>query len=394
MKNKKVIIIGAGIAGPLLAIQLKLIGLEVAIFEARAENTNEGIFLGLTPNGLNILKQFIDIETLKKDFTLGSMFFFNNKGQEIASLSTDYQKEKFGAETMQLKRSNLYKQIQKAAREKGIEVHYNKKLVGVTETENNVKVTFDDGTEIVADFLFGCDGTFSAVRKIIFPNENNPRYTKVISTGGYTKLAKLNTASKGINMTFGERGFFAYAVSDQNEVWWFNNYHREAEPTKAELKLGVAEEIKNYLLELHKNDDPLFSEIIQSSKQIIAYPVYDIPKLNKWHTARICLLGDASHATSPHIGQGASLAMEDAVCLANCFIDNEDAEIAFEKFQSQRRERVEKIIKQARKVGNNKSKPNLITVWFRDKMLKYFIKGEIKKTDWIYGFSLSAKAKK
>ena len=391
--NQKAIIIGAGIAGPLLAIQLKRIGYQVSIFESRAnDNSNEGVFMGLTPNGLNILKQFISIDKLKTDYTLGSMFFFNSKGQEIASLPTDYQKEKYGAETLQIKRWNLYQQLNNALLNENMEVHYNKKVVTVSETNENVKVVFEDGTTTEGDLLFACDGTFSAVRKTIFPSAIKPQYTKNISTGGFAKLPELQTASKGINMAFGERGFFAYAVSNKGEIWWFNNYHRENEPTKEEVKTVLNAEITSYLLDLHKNDDPVFSKIIKASHHIVAYPVYDIPKVDKWHTSKICLVGDAAHATSPHIGQGASLAMEDTVCISNCLKENKNAELAFQTFQQMRQHRVEKMVKQARKHGDNKAKPNPIAVWFRDRMLKYFIKAEVKKVDWIYGYKIFSRA--
>jgi len=96
--------------------------------------------------------------------------------------------------------------------------------------------------------------------------------------------------------------------------------------------------------------------------------------------------GDAAHATSPHIGQGASLALEDTVVLSNCLQKFNSPEIAFKCFQQQRQKRVEKIVKQSRKIGNSKSKPNRVAVWLRDHVMSFFIKGVIKKTDWIYGY--------
>jgi 2-polyprenyl-6-methoxyphenol hydroxylase-like FAD-dependent oxidoreductase len=384
--DKKAIITGAGIAGSLVAIQLKRIGYEVALFEAREKDSKEGVFLGLTPNGLHVLKSFIAIEALKSEFTNGSMYFFNSKGKEIASLPTGYQKEKYGSETIQVKRAHLYKLIQDAVKKEGMAIYYGKKVVEVVETKENVEVSFEDGTSATGDILLGCDGAFSAVRKSAFPKAPKPVYTKNISTGGFACMAELQTPTKGINMTFGERGFFAYAVANNGEVWWFNNYHREKEPTKEEIKTSLRDEIKMYLLDLHKNDDPLFASIIEASHQLVVYPVYDIPKLEKWHTDRICLLGDAAHATSPHVGQGASLAMEDTVCLAKALLENTSAKEAFAEFQSKRKERVEKIIKGARKIGDAKSKPNPVAVWFRDRLLKFFLQTEIKKLEWIYGY--------
>lgn len=380
-------IAGAGVAGPVLAIQLKKAGYEVEIFEAKADDgAEDGVFLGLTPNGLNVLLQFVPLAGLRRDSTTGSMRFFNRKGEEIAALMTDYQQVKYNCQTIQVKRHLLNKAVRKAAEESGVPIHYGKKCVKVEETRQGVTVWFDDGGSASGDMLIGADGTFSAVRNNLFPDAAKPVYTKNISTGGYARLPELTRPMDAISMTFGERGFFAYTVSSRGEVWWFNNYYRPAEPAKEEVRTVLQDEIKNDLLRIHQNDDPLFSRIVHASTDVIAYPIYDIPKLAQWHTDRVCLIGDAAHATSPHIGQGASMALEDTVILVNCLRTAASPVAAFAEFQRVRQPRVEKIIKSARKVGGAKSKVNPVAAWFRDRLIGFFIKGQIKKLHWIYGY--------
>lgn len=385
--NKKIIIIGAGVCGPVLAMQLKKKGGQVEIFESRGpQNINEGAFLGITPNGLNILKQFVELTELMKDSARGSMKFFNSRGKMIAEAPTAYQRAKYGVETFQLKRANLNSIIREAAADEGVQIQYNKKLISVEQNGNSVKAFFEDGTYALGDLLIGCDGMFSSVRKLIFPEENRIRYTKVISTGGYARLPHLSQPLDSIQMTFCERGFFAYSVSNNGEIWWFNNYRREQEPQPRETETTLKEEIRRNLLDVHKNDDPIFSEIIKKSEDIIAYPVYDIPKLPFWYKQRVCLIGDAAHGISPHVGQGASLALEDTVVLTDV-LDNETSyESAFEKFQGMRKQRVEKIIRTAQKIGDTKTKINPVAAWFRDKLIGFFIKQQLSKQDWLYGW--------
>ncbi|NMN38097.1 FAD-dependent oxidoreductase [Pedobacter sp. SG918] len=391
--NKKAIIIGAGVAGPILALQLKKIGFESEIFESRSEhNTKEGAFLGLTPNGLNVLKEFIDLEALKEDYTPGSMKFFNSKGKQIAELGTAYQKQQYGVETIQLKRANLNKYARKAAIDAGITIKYNKKFVSYDETDGQVTARFVDGTTATGDIMIGCDGMFSEVRNQLFPEASVVEYTKLISTGGYAKIPELSKPLDSIRMTFGERGFFAYSVSDKGEVWWFNNYFRAAQPKPQEIEKTLKTEIQDHLIEVHKNDDPLFSKIIKNSHEIIAYPIYDVPKLSHWYKGRICLIGDAAHGISPHIGQGASLALEDTGVIADLLTSYNDYETAFQMFQSERQPRVEKVIKSARKVGDTKTKTNPIAAWFRDRLIGFFIGKQIQQLDWIYGWSRSDKS--
>lgn len=192
-------------------------------------------------------------------------------------------------------------------------------------------------------------------------------------------------------MTFGERGFFAYSVSDKGEVWWFNNYFREQQPEPKEIEQTLKAEIQHHLINVHKNDDPLFSRIIKNSHEIIAYPIYDVPKLSHWHKGRVCLIGDAAHGISPHIGQGASLALEDTAVIAGLLKSQNDHSTAFHIFQSERQPRVEKVIKSARKVGDTKTKTNPITAWFRDRFIGFFIGKQIQQLDWIYGWTYSDK---
>jgi 2-polyprenyl-6-methoxyphenol hydroxylase-like FAD-dependent oxidoreductase len=188
-------------------------------------------------------------------------------------------------------------------------------------------------------------------------------------------------------MTFSERGFFAYSVSDQGEVWWFNNYFREQQPKPYEIENTLKTEIQDHLVNVHKNDDPLFSKIIRNSHEIIAYPVYDV---NFHWYRRVCLIGDAAHGISPHIGQGASLALEDTVVIAELLKLHQDYGTAFRIFQSSV-DQSGKSHKSARKVGNTKTQTNPIAAWFRDRFIDFFIGKQIKQLDWIYGWTYSNK---
>lgn len=387
ISNKKAIIIGAGIAGPAMAMQLQKLTIKASIFEARTEKEmNQGVFLGLTPNGLNVLREFVNPEKLKEDYTPGKMYFFNSQDQKIGELNTLHQLENYGAETIQIKRAKVSEELRKAAITRGIDIYYGKKLVYIKQEEGSVTAQFEDGTETSADFLIACDGTYSVCRNIIFPDMPKPTYTKQLSTGAFVQKDDLKHLFGSIRMTFGKKAFFAYAVTNKDEVWWFNNYYQEKEPTREEINTSLQTQIKTHLLEIHKDDPDPIPAIIKATDHIFVYPIYDIPSLPKWYKGNVCLIGDAAHATAPHIGQGASLALEDTIVLAKCIRDYDSLTSAFEKFQEIRRPRVEKLIKTARKIGNSKSKSNPIAVFFRDVFLKHFIKFEVKKVDWIYRY--------
>jgi 2-polyprenyl-6-methoxyphenol hydroxylase-like FAD-dependent oxidoreductase len=388
-QSKKAIIIGCGIAGPAMAIFLKRIGIQSVIYEARkADGSDAGVFLGISPNGLNVLKEFLPLGKLLTEYTTGSMKFYNSKNKNIGSLDSSYQMQRYSAETIQIKRGHLNRQIRDAAIKEGIEIISEKKLKSVTQSEEKVTAIFEDSSEASADFLIGCDGIHSVTRKSVFPDAPAMSYTGLLSIGGVARIKNAEKYSKTIHMVFGEKAFFAYAVSNTNEVWWFNNIARDSEPAKNELSGIEKQQLKYTMLDLHKNDPAPISEIIEAASQIEIYPVYDIPSLPEWHKGRVCLIGDAAHATAPHIGQGASLALEDTICLAKCIRDADDLEKAFAQFQTERKERVEKIIKQARKIGDVKAVPNRMQRFFRDLLLGVFVKKEAKKMDWVYSYKV------
>ncbi|NOT74918.1 MAG: FAD-dependent monooxygenase [Cyclobacteriaceae bacterium] len=389
-ENRKAIIIGCGIAGPAMALALQRKGISSVIYESRKSfNDAEGLFLGVSPNGLNVLKEFILIENILTDYCPGRIVFYNSKNKRIGELDNRYQTERYGAELVQVRRSLINSSIRNAAMAKGIEIHTGKKLSSTNQTKNNVTAYFEDGSSATADFLIGCDGIHSAVRKSFLGNTPRITYTGLLSTGGFSTIDNTKGMEDGIHMIFGERGFFAYAVSNRGEIWWFNNIARKQEPERNELTGIEKANLQKTLIDLHRNDRPIIRKIIEASKTIEIYPIYDIPSLKTWYSGRICLIGDAAHATAPHIGQGASLALEDTLVLANFLHKYYDVSNAFHQFQELRQSRVEKIVQQARKVGDTKTAPNKFQQFFRDLLLPIFLKSEAKKMDWVYSYKVS-----
>lgn len=385
-------IIGGGIGGCCLALELKKLGISVNLFESRnITSSQEGLFLGITPNGLNLLKRNIDFEKLISKSTPGSMIFYNSKFKKIAELDNNYQIEKYGSKTIQVERSHLLNILYEEIKKKDISIFFNYKLRDLKQSSKNVTLLFENGSEVTTDFCIGSDGIFSKTRRILFPNAPKPKFTKIYSAGGYSKISKSEIFFGNIHMIFGEIGFFAFAPSYQGDIWWFNNFYSEEEIHKYEKNQNNHNEIISKLKDFHKNDSKVINTILQNTESYDIYPIYEYPKLEKWYSGNVCLIGDAAHATSPHIGQGASLALEDAFELSNLIAKYLAKEISleycFSTFQNQRKQRVEKIINNSRKIGNLKSKKNVISSYFRDRFLKYFIIMEIKKLDWIYKYS-------
>jgi 2-polyprenyl-6-methoxyphenol hydroxylase-like FAD-dependent oxidoreductase len=160
------------------------------------------------------------------------------------------------------------------------------------------------------------------------------------------------------------------------------------EPTREQLAAISPGEWKQRLLELYDGDAGPAVEILNATAdELAAYPIHDLPAVPTWHRGPMVIIGDAAHATSPSSGQGASLAIEDAVVLAKCLRDLPDPEQAFVAFERLRRRRVERVVKYSARIGKTKE-AGPIARWFRDLLmpigLRYFANPAAQA--WLYAY--------
>lgn len=86
------------------------------------------------------------------------------------------------------------------------------------------------------------------------------------------------------------------------------------------------------------------SPAVRDADRILAFDDYTLPHLPHWHSARMVVLGDAAHVTTPGSEQGAAMAIEDGAVLAQCLRDNTDTSAALARFEQQRRPRAEAVV--------------------------------------------------
>jgi 2-polyprenyl-6-methoxyphenol hydroxylase-like FAD-dependent oxidoreductase len=148
---------------------------------------------------------------------------------------------------------------------------------------------------------------------VVFPEYPKPHFTGLIGTGGITDAPVPDTGGV-MRMTFGNNAFFGYLKAEGRPVYWFNSYAAGVgENGKIADPSGYAKETRA----LHLDDPSPNAEILEHVDGIErSYPLYEMPKLPCWHKGRVVLIGDAAHAVGPHAGQGAAMAIEDALVLA------------------------------------------------------------------------------
>jgi 2-polyprenyl-6-methoxyphenol hydroxylase-like FAD-dependent oxidoreductase len=368
-----VAICGAGIAGLALAIRLTGLGYKPVVFEARSEAAagREGVFLTLAPNGANGLRAIGCYDIVKKNgIDTTGIEILNAKGKRLALADQSDHEREFGAPSITIRRGLLAEILLAKARAVGVNVQFNIRVTGVSTSPRSVRLALSNGGMHDSDILVAADGVRSSVREIIFPEYPKPHYTGLIGTGGITE-AEIPDTGGLMRMTFGSNAFFGYVKSAGQPVYWFDSYAaNESNVEKINDPIAYAREIRA----LHANDPSPNAEILDNVEVIErCYPIYDMPALPCWHKGHVVLMGDAAHAVGPHAGQGASMAIEDALVLAACLEAEQDHETAFRRCEKLRRDRIEQVVRITARNSSQKRTNGWVGLLIRDLVLPFVI---------------------
>lgn len=389
-----VLIIGGGIGGNALALFLKKAGINSVIYEGYPYKDGVGGGLGLAPNGMNVLAALGLAEKTKARGTLAlENYFYNARGRLIARFKNG-EPEKFGQPAVSLMRPALYDVLTEEVKKQGIQIEFEKRLQDITYAGDKVIAHFDDGTHAEGDLLIGADGVRSQVRRHILPNGPEPSYLGIIGVGGCSPASVLRSMTlkekQGFSFTYGAKGFFGYCGGENGDMMWWANLPREQEFTREELSNLSLDTIKQEMLAIFGGYHDPIETMINNTYSPVKHNIYDIQSLPTWHQGRIVLIGDAAHAVSPNSGQGASLALEDAIYLANLLRQSADYEQVFEQFEQDRKPRVEKIVAEGRRRGEDKHEVTPFQATVREFMMAIFIRlfGKVGQ-NWLYGYKVA-----
>lgn len=234
---------------------------------------------------------------------------------------------------------------------------FKKSLVSAEQMPDNggVLLKFSDGTEATADAVVGCDGIKSKVREAMYGDKIKPRFCEEYA---YRVMPSKAVAESvlGRELTVNGQmycGYGRYAISYPVErgemtnivgfvrtpgVTWDSDEPWQIPATKAEM------------MEDLKGLPPGILELLGKNPNLQRWGLFDLGHDQKYHKGRICLMGDAAHGTTPHLGAGAGMAMEDAFILSNMIgmaKSVADVEKAFETYDAVRRPRTQELIRRS-----------------------------------------------
>ncbi|MHA6621648.1 FAD-dependent oxidoreductase [Pseudonocardia sp. DLS-67] len=381
------LVIGAGIAGPVAAVALQRAGITTTVYEAHEGPADDvGAFLTLQVNGVAALRALgVGHVVDGVGFATPRMRFRSGTGKLLGEVSTGAALPD-GTVGVTLRRSDLYRALRDEARRHGVAIEHGRRLVDVRPVPGGVRAEFADGTTATADVLVGADGIRSRVREAIDPHAVPARHVPVLNIGGYADSISVDAAPGEYEMVFGKRAFFGYAVAPDGQVWWFANPPQRTEPAPGELAALTTEHWRARLRELFAGDRMPACAIIDATPgELQGWATYDLPTVRRWHRDGMVVIGDAAHATSPASGQGASMAIEDAVELGRCLRDLPGSDAAFAAYERLRRARVERVVANGARSSTAKAAGPVARV-LRDALLPIFLRRQgAEAAAWLHG---------
>ncbi|KAI0365646.1 FAD/NAD-P-binding domain-containing protein [Pilatotrama ljubarskyi] len=361
MSKTKVIIAGAGIAGPVLAIFLKAKGYNPIIYERAEKPSEHGLGLALQPNGLKVLSLVPGLLDKIRGAKLQDIVQYSvlpeDEGELWRTDGPSRLEAVCGFGIMGADRVVLQHTLIAHAKECSVPIVFGHQLVSFEETAEAVTVTFTNGNSDTASFLVGCDGLHSNTRQCLFGKEH-PTFTGLIQTGGHSETPEELLSRRGMLNLYGDGAhMISYPINDHQISWAFTTREPEARETWRAMNEDAQESFRRGPF----SQWPMGGgKLVSTGTNLVKYGLYDRPELQSWHQGRVVLLGDAAHPTSPHVGQGANQAFEDIYHLVRLLVKhNPDAaspstellSSIFTEYEKIRIPRTTGLVKLARKQG-------------------------------------------
>ncbi len=350
--QKHVVIAGAGVAGLTAALALAGKGFTVTLCE-RADSFSEvGAGLQLSPNVTRLLKRLGVLEPLltRATVTKAIALLSAKSGETLLSLSATSAPQTDGAPFLAVHRADLQSVLAaKALETPGIAIKSGLTFQSADDTGGKIGVTFlhgDAPLRIEADVLIGADGVWSMVRGTV-PGHSATRHS------GYTAWRATIPVSDALPAAFRD-----LCRNQTVGAFLSPGAHLVAYPLRQGSLLNLVLVTPGtdsthgwdnsvdlaVLAQTLEQFEPSLRNCLASITNWRSWPLHGCPPEGAWTSGRIALTGDAAHAMTPFAAQGACMAIEDAIVLANCLAKNDDVPSALAAYETLRKPRVTKVI--------------------------------------------------
>jgi 2-polyprenyl-6-methoxyphenol hydroxylase-like FAD-dependent oxidoreductase len=345
-RTAPILIVGGGIGGMASAILLRRHGFAVELVEI---DPHWGVYgAGISITGPTF-RAFRDLGILSEVCeagygSTGGLKLHNPAGIKVAEIPSPSIAPGVpsGGGIMRPVLHNILRRHTEAS---GAKIRLGEEVARLDEDDDGVQVTFTGGGNARYQMVIGADGTFSKLRATLFPGAPAPRYTgqhcwRVVAA----RPAELTQPYffMGGQVTAG----LMPCSQDQMYMWLL-----EAAPEKIRL---ADDALANRLRQIMAPFGGLLGEIrdgLNADTPIIVRPLEAILLPRPWYKGRVILIGDAVHATTPHLASGAGIAVEDALILSEMLNDGDSIADAFEGFTERRWERCKMVVETSVRIG-------------------------------------------
>ena len=348
-----ILINGGGIGGLATALALARKGFASEVFEQAGEFKEVGAGLQVGPNAFRVFDALGVTDEINKRATFPESFTLVDaaSAEQIVKLPLgDGFVKRFGFPYGLMHRADLHEVLLNACRQSGhVKLHTNSKCTSFLDQGDGVRVTLADGTEKRGSALVAADGLWSFVRQALV-GDGEPRlaghicYRAIVPIEQIPASMRMNAMGLWVGPKMHmvlwpmRKGAYSNVTvvfhSDRFEEGW-DTY-------------GDPAELRERIADL----SPSVKDFIHSVSDWRMYVLRDREPVRDWSKGRVTLLGDAAHPMLQYLAQGACMAMEDAVCLADQVVQHEgDHAAAFLQYQMKRYLRTARIQLTARMYG-------------------------------------------
>lgn len=356
----KIVVIGGGIGGLTAAIAMRKVGIDAQVYEQAPALREVGAGIGLVSNALSALDALGLASDIRSQSIAGVQGGLRNpNGDVLVAIPADELTKRLGAVAIMHRAELLGLLAQHVDAER---LHLGRTCVGFDQKTDGIMARFDNGETVHADGLVGADGLRSVIRTELF-SSHGVRYA------GYTAwraVVEFNGNNLALGETWGRGRRFGIIPMSRGRVYWFatNNAPEGERDTEGRAQ--------DKLLRLFRGWHEPIEALIGGAEDhsILRNDIYDINPLPRFVQSRVALLGDAAHAMTPNLGQGACQAIEDAVVLAACLKRNTGVESGLLEYERRRMPRTRQIVLQSRRLGMIAQRENPALCWVRDMAMR------------------------
>jgi 2-polyprenyl-6-methoxyphenol hydroxylase-like FAD-dependent oxidoreductase len=344
---KSVLIVGGGIGGLCLSVALRDRGISVEIVEIKREWTVYGVGIIQQSNVVRAMAQLGLVDRyLAAAFPFENVGIYNPfNGQRVALIPG---KRLAGPEypaNLGISRPALHDVLTRAARDCGTQVRLGVTVDRLEQSMDAVEVTFTDGTTAKYDLVVGADGIYSRIRAMLFGGQHQPRFTgQSVWRHNFPRHPSIDHLA-AFN---GPNGAAGLVPLSPNLMYM---YLTSSEPGNPRMP---ADQLHTLMRERLASFGGLVGELretITDPACVVYKPMEVIFMPDPWFKGRVLLIGDAAHSTTPHLGQGAGMAIEDAVVLGEELTGPGDLDDQLKRFMKRRFSRCEYIVRASESAG-------------------------------------------